>query len=210
MRPCSFVARRIATTLCFTKKKDLNPIFKFLTVLLIFINSKALGQELFIGDVYTKLEPAELFYTKPIGKQKVTFIENHFLLTFDKGQLLNLLKIDSIQLDSTFKETYGIVINYLKTTDNIEFEYIWTGANDFDDISWFETEKLGARNLTKKILKEDMCNMINNGQFEIFEDGQRMEKYFFDRIHSNYGGNVKGVFSSSKRLIWICPPFIMD
>ena len=90
------------------------------------------------------------------------------------------------------------------------FEYIWTNADDFDDISWFETDKLGARNLTKKILKETICGLIEIGKFEVFQNNKQEINYFFERVDCNNVGNVRGVFTVDKRLIWMCPPFIID
>ncbi len=190
--------------------KNLSQILKLLTIALILFAHKALGQSRFIGDTFGELKPVELFSTSSTGKYNVTFVENHYVLKVNKKELINSLKKDSVQVNKEHKHIYGIVVNYLEETDNLVFEYVWTQAEDFDNISWFETEKLGERNLTKKVLKGALCAMIDNGKFELIEDGQRVKKYFFERIDSNYGGNVKGVFSSSKRLIWICPPFIID
>ena len=190
--------------------KNINYILKSLFLILILFSNTVSGQERFIGEKFNELNHTELLSTRTIGDQKVTFVENHFTLNVDKLELLNSLKNDTILLDDKFKHIYEIVINYLNKSDNLVFDFIWTKAEDFDDISWFETEKLGEINLTKKILKESLCALIDLGKFELNEDGQSVEEYFFERIDSNYGGNVKGAFSTSKRLIWICPPFIMD
>lgn len=190
--------------------KDLNLIIKLLIIILIILSYEVSGQERFIGDVFTEAEAKELSSTKAIGNQKVTFVEKHFTIMVDKVELLSSLKKDAIQLDSNFKHVFGVAINYLNKTDNLVFNYVWTKADGFDDISWFEIEKLGERNLTKKLLKESLCTLIETGRFELYENEQRVEQYFFERIESNYGGNVKGIFSTSKRLIWICPPFIIN
>jgi hypothetical protein len=59
-------------------------------------------------------------------------------------------------------------------------------------------------------LKETICGLIENGNFEVFQNNKQESNYFFERVDSDYGGNVKGVFTVDKRLIWICPPFIVD
>ncbi len=185
-------------------------VLKLSIVILILTSCNVSGQERFIGDKFSELKPTEFLTIKSIGNQKIIFVENNFSIAVDKTDLLSSLKNDNILFDDDIKQINGIVINYLKETDDLSFEYIWTKAEDFDDISWFETEKLGERNLTKIILKDGLCGLIEKGKFELVEDGQIVEKYFFERIDSNYGGNVKGVFSTSKRLFWICPPFDMD
>ena len=167
-------------------------------------------QTYFVNDIVQKVEPAKLFHSKPVKDPKIVFIEKEFTLNVGKADLIEALKVDSQQSGKNFEKIFIIVTNYLSTTDSLTFDYIWTRAEGFDDISLFETDKLGARNLTKKILKETICNLIENGSFEVFQNNVKDRDYFFERVDSDYGGNVNGVFTSTKRLIWICPPFIIE
>jgi hypothetical protein len=168
------------------------------------------GPTYFVNDIVKKVEPTELFQTKPITGSKIVFIEKAFTLSVSKADLIEALKIDSAQWGKDFKNIFTIAISYLSSTDSLTFDYIWTRAESFDNISLFETDKLGARNLTKKILKETICALIENGLFEIIQNDLKDGNYFFERVDSDYGGNVNGVFTSNKRLIWICPPFTVE
>jgi len=58
-------------------------------------------------------------------------------------------------------------------------------------------------------LKETICNLIEEGNFEISQNNKKERDYFFGYVDSDWG-NCKGVFSSTKRLIWICPPCIVE
>jgi hypothetical protein len=167
-------------------------------------------QTYFVNDIVQKVEPTKIFHSKPITEPKIVFIEKEFTLSVSKTDLIEALKIDSQQSGKDFENIFTTVINYLSSTDSLTFDYIWTRSDAFDNISVFETDKLGARNLTKKILKETICTFIENGGFEIFQNNVKNRNYFFERVDSDYGGNVNGVFTSNKRLIWICPPFIIE
>ncbi|WP_163381761.1 hypothetical protein [Cyclobacterium sp. SYSU L10401] len=167
-------------------------------------------QTYFVNDIVSNVEHLNLLQTQLISNPKVVFIEKEFTLNVNKTDLLNVLKIEARESDEDFEKIYNIVINYIKSTDSLTFEHIWTKGENFDDISWFETDRLGPRNLTKKILKETICRLIENGGFEIILNNKKERNYFFERVDSDYGGNVKGVFTADKKLIWICPPFIID
>jgi hypothetical protein len=184
--------------------------FILLFVILLTNACNGIAQTYFVNDIVEQKTPVKLFQTKIVSGHKVVFIEKTFTLTVNKDELLKALKIDAKQSGKDSDKIYNIVISYLSSTDSLTFEHIWTKAEAFDDFSLFETDKLGPRNLTKKILKETICTLIENGNFEIFQNNKKEIDYFFERVDSKYGGNVKGVFTSTKRLIWICPPFIID
>ncbi len=183
---------------------------QLMTFLLFFAAYDGKAQSYFVNDKVNEIKPVQLMQTKQMFGQKVVFIEKKFKLTVNKKYLLKELKVDAQQSGKDFEKIYSIVIGYISSTDSLTFEYIWTKADDFDGISLFETDKLGAINLTKKILKETICGLIENGDFEVFQNHQKERKYFFERVDSYYGGNVKGVFTVDKTLIWICPPFLID
>jgi hypothetical protein len=183
---------------------------QLITFLLLFTVCKGMAQTYFVNDIVNEIELTKLMQTKEVFGQNIVFIENKFKLIVSKEDLLKALKVDARQSSKDYEKIYNVVIDYISSTDSLTFEYIWSNANDFDDISWFETDKLGQRNLTKKVLKETVCGLIEKGNFEVFQNNQKESNYFFERVDSNYGGNVKGVFTVNKRLIWICPPFIID
>jgi hypothetical protein len=173
-------------------------------------NNFQVYQTYFVNDIILNVEQTKLFKTNIITDPKVVFVEKMFSVNVNRTDLLNVLKFDSQNSGKDFETIYNIVISYIESTDNLTFEYIWTKAEDFDDISLFDIERLGPRNLTKKILKETICGLIEKGDFEIIQSNEKVINYFFERVYSNYGGNVKGVFTTEKRLIWICPPFEVD
>lgn len=175
----------------------------------IYENSQ-INDDYFINDIVFDIEKKKLLKTNLIIDPKVVFIEEKFTLNVSKSDLIEDLKLNSREVDEDFYKIYDIAINYINSTDNLTFEYIWTKADDFENLGWFELERLGARNLTKKLLKETICSLIEKGNFEIYQNGKKENYYYLERVNSDYGGNVKGVFTSNRRLIWICPPFIMD
>ena len=175
------------------------------------MNVNMLESEVCIGHVFPETKIENIIITTRIQGEKVTFIEDKFVLKVNKKDLIESIRSDSLTATiEGYAQIFNVVIQYLTKTNDVVLDYVWTKALDFDDISLFEIEKLGERNLTKKVLKDCLCPLLESGKFELYDSKDiQIEKIFSDRIDCVvYGGNVKGFFTLEKELIWICPPFI--
>jgi hypothetical protein len=117
---------------------------QLIALILFFTAYNGMAQTYFVNDKVNEIKYAKVKQTKQVFGQKVVFIEKKFKLTVNKEDLLKALKVDAEQSGKDFEKIYNIVIGYISSTDSLTFEYIWTKADDFDYISWFETDKLGA------------------------------------------------------------------
>ncbi len=77
-------------------RMNLSKTLNSLVILLILCGHGVRGQDKFIGDMFSELEPTSLLSTTKIKSPEVTFIENQFFLIVNKDDLLKILKQDTI------------------------------------------------------------------------------------------------------------------
>jgi len=171
-------------------------------------------QEYFIGD-NLDVQGVHIEYqtTTNIALPTISFKEGNYTLTLSKADAVEQLRLLASQLDSSeyadLIKAVKVSINYLKSNDDVNFENIWS-MEDKEGILEGETGKYDERTITINMLREQVCELIDSGKFQLVEAGKKQKHYFFRRVDSNYGGNVKGVFSKNGQLIWICPPFEIE
>lgn len=184
---------------------------KQLTLLIILLLGHVfhgMAQSYAVNDIVPGVKPDTFLQTNPISGSKITFIEKGFTLKFSKTDLINALKAAAREGDNDSEARYNRVIAYLSTTGYPNFKYIWTKTEDIEDLSWQEAGQAGAKTLAITLLKDNMCGLIEQGKFELYVAGKKQRSYFFGLVDTRYGQSAKGVFTTTNRLIWICPPWI--
>lgn len=182
---------------------------KELTFILLLISEICHSQKLFVGESLPRKEEHEFLTTASTNKQNLSIKENEYEIFFDKEDVIESLKIDLKDLDKDYQKLFTRVIEHLQTVDSFKIFNPWTDWEKNDTTSIFDNG-LKAQELTTRLLREALCQKIESGQFELWMNGKEIKKFYFKRVDSNYGGNVKGVFTENNILFWICPPFMMD
>lgn len=186
---------------------------------MIFIHYSGFCQDnhkdYFVGDTLAAVpKEIQLITTKTISAPFVSFKERNYTLQVSKSDLLNSLNFYLNENERTGEKDFARLnrkaINFLNSKKNLSFDYVWAKALGSEAMGWKEAEKAGNRILTRHILRQHICELIDAGKFQVIENGKLRDQYFFHRVISNYGGNVKGVFTNTRKMIWICPPFEID
>lgn len=178
-------------------------------ITILFANAYyGVAQTYSVNDVVPNVTHDTFLQTQPISGSKVVFIEEKFTLKVSKADLINTLKVAAPEWGKDSERMFNIVIDYLSSTDKLTFKYIWTKAEDIDDLTWSEAEKSGANILTKKLLKDNVCSLLEQGNFELFLADKKENDYFFGLVNTEFGKSAKGLFTTTNQLIWVCPPWI--
>ncbi len=182
---------------------------KELTIVLLLVSDFCYSQRIFVGESQPRKEEIELLTTERINRQNVSIKENEYEIFFDKEEVLKSLKGDLKSLDKAHQELFVRVIKYLQTVDSLIISNPWTDWKKNDTTSIWDND-LKDQHLTTRLLRETLCQQIEGGRFELWTGGKEAERFYFKRVDSIYGGNVKGVFTDNNMLFWICPPFVVD
>ena len=163
-----------------------------------------------IGNIFSETDIENLMTMSPIKGEKVTFLEDKYTLSVNKQDLINLLKSELLVVDYEYVKIINTTVQYITKTDSLILDYIWTKSEEFEYISLFDINKLGERNLTKKVLREMVCPLVESGNFELYNDEkEQITEYFIGGVSCEYGDGT-GIFTPQKVLIWMCPPYIID
>lgn len=176
--------------------------------------SESYRQEYYVGDkIHTRGEDTDYQTTQSVSSPTVEIREGNYIIRVNKDDVIKQLRhlaseVDSAEYEDVIK-VLNISINYLTSSGSVTFKQVWSMAEK-DEMAWSEAEQYDEHLVTKNVLREQICELIDSGKFQLIEDGKEQKRYYFKRVDSNYGGNVKGVFSKSNQLIWICPPFEIE
>jgi hypothetical protein len=171
-------------------------------------------QEYYIGDkLDLKGEDVDFQSTKGFTTPTIEIREGNYIIRVSKDDIIKQLELlasesDSIEYEDVIK-AINISRSYLASSGDVAFDQMWSTAEK-DGIEWSEVEKHDEHLVAKNVLREQICELLESGKFQLIESGKEQKLYYFARVDSNYGGNVKGVFSKSNQMIWICPPFVME
>ena len=182
---------------------------KEFTIVLLLISEFCYSQRIFVGESKPRKEEVEFLTTERINHQNISIKENKYEIFFDKKEVIESLKGDLKRLDEAHQKLFMRVIEYLQTVDSLMISNPWTDWKKNDTTSIFD-DNLKDQYLTTRLLRETLCHQIGSGQFRLWANAKETKKFYFKRVDSIYGGNVKGVFTENDMLFWICPPFVVD
>ncbi|KAA3436834.1 hypothetical protein [Rufibacter hautae] len=167
----------------------------------------------YVGDIINiKREEIDFQTTKGFNPPTIEISEGNYIIRVGKNDVIKQLRLLASEADSLefidHKKAFEISINYLVSREKVAFDHIWSWAAE-DAFQWDEVERQDDQRVVRYVLRDQICMLLESGRFQLIEDGKKQKVYYFQRVDSN-NGNVKGVFSKSNQMIWICPPFEID
>src|SRR5690606_564251 len=142
---------------------------------LLALGHNCLSQSYYVGDILIeKADTIELKTTKEISAPLIAFKETEFEIKVSKADLLKSMNKSLTYFknskDEDFTRPYTKAINFISTNKNLSFNYLWSGWLESEDFGWKEAEKAGTRTLTRLLLREHLCELIEVGKFQIIEN----------------------------------------
>ena len=190
--------------------KHMLRIFYQLFLLLFFCCPILEGQ--FIGDTLKDTKEAhKLSFTKPISGPYVKVFESIFLLKVNRQDLLKKMKGHLVN-DNNDKELKSILQNVfdsISSADSITFTDLWLTSNKLLGDSKNDMKRFENLALKKTLIKEVICELIEQGKFQLFKTHEEIKTYYFSMEVCDYG-TANCVFTGNDILFWICPPYEIE